>query len=163
MKIDKFLDKTPGNLQEGDEVELFVISQTDLGFKAAINGQHVGVIYANEIFKPIRVGQRLPGYIKKVRDDGKIDLSLHRTGGKDVQDISKAILSLMESRGGFLPVGDKTPAEVIYDLFGVSKKKFKITLGGLYKKQVILIEENGIRLKPKQKIPKVWVFPDTSK
>ncbi len=147
MKVEKFLDKTPGDLRERDEVDLFILSQTDLGFKAVIKGRHLGMLYRNEIFKTIRVGQCLQGYIKKIREDGKIDLTLQRTGNKDFQDIGEQILSVLESRGGFLPVCDKTSAEVIYDLFGVSKKKFKMTIGGLYKRQLISIEPDGISLR----------------
>ena len=144
MKLEKFIDKTPGHLRDGEAVDLFIISQTDLGFKAVINGKHLGVIYRNEIFKPVRIGQRLPGFIRKIREDGKIDLSLEQAGFRAFEDIGQVVLSLLESRGGFLPVGDKTSAEVIYDLFGVSKKKFKMTIGGLYKKKLISIEDDGI-------------------
>jgi len=147
MRVEKFVDKTPGSLKEQDAVNLFIIARTDLGFKATINGQHLGVLYRNEIFKPIRIGQRIPGFVKKIREDGKIDLSLQQTGGRDVEDIGEVILSLLDKRGGFLPICDKTSAEVIYDLFGVSKKKFKMTLGGLYKKRLITIEADGIRLR----------------
>jgi predicted RNA-binding protein (virulence factor B family) len=146
MKIEKFMDRTPGDLQERDRVELFIISQTDLGFKAVINGRHVGVLYRDEIFKPLRIGQRLPGFIKKIREDGKIDLSVHQVGYQAVEEISDIVLSRLETRGGFLPVTDKTSAEVIYDLFGVSKKKFKMTIGGLYKRQLITLKDDGIYL-----------------
>lgn len=146
MKVEKFLSKSPGDLRENDGVELFIISQTELGFKAAINGLHLGVLYRNEIFRPLRVGQRLPGFIKKIREDGKIDLSLHQSGNKDVEVIGQSVLALLESRGGFLSVGDHSSAEVIYDLFGVSKKKFKMALGGLYKRNLITIQKNGISL-----------------
>lgn len=149
MKVEKFLEKTPGDLKERQAVELFVLAQTDLGFKAAINGKHLGMLYKTEIFKPVRVGQKLSGFVRKIRDDGKIDLSLQQIGNKDVEDIAEFIISRLESRDGFLPVHDKTSAEVIYELFGVSKKKFKMTLGGLYKKQLITIHDDGIRLKRK--------------
>lgn len=145
MKVEKFIDRTPGDLREEQRVELFILSQTDLGFKAVINGQHLGVLYRNEVFKPLRVGQRLPGFIRKIREDGKIDLSLQQIGVKDREGIADAILSLLESRGGFLPVGDGASPEVIYDLFGVSKKKFKMAIGGLYRQGIITIEEEGIR------------------
>jgi predicted RNA-binding protein (virulence factor B family) len=146
MKIDKFMDRTRGNLMERDQVNLFIISETDLGFKAVINGQHLGVLYRNEIFKPIRVGQTIVGFIKKIRDDGKIDLSLQKNGYKAFADVSEVVLSMLERRGGFLPVCDKSPAEMIYDLFGVSKKKFKMTIGVLYKKNLIKLEDDGISL-----------------
>jgi len=145
MKVEKFLDSSPGDLQEGDGVDLFILAQTDLGFKAVINGQNVGVLYYNEIFRPLRVGQRVPGFIRKIREDGKIDLSLQQTGIKDLDGISETILNLLESRGGFLPLADHSSPESIYDLFGVSKKKFKMAIGGLYKRQLISIDDDGIR------------------
>ena len=147
MRIEKYIDRTPGNYQEGEGVQLFIASETDLGFKAIINGRHLGVLYRNEIFQSLRVGQWCPGYIKKIREDGKIDLSLQQEGNKDSGEIGRKILILLEMRGGFLPVGDKASAEVIYDLFGISKKKYKMAIGSLYKKQLITIDDDGIRLK----------------
>ncbi len=146
MKLEKHLDKVPGDYQEGDSVELFIVSETDLGFKAIVNGRHWGMLYTNEVFQPLEHGQRLPGVIKKVRDDGKIDLSLQKLGHKAAEDIAPQILQLLEDNGGFLPYDNKTSAEIIYDVFGVSKKKYKMALGNLYKKRAISIDQDGIRL-----------------
>jgi predicted RNA-binding protein (virulence factor B family) len=147
MRLERHLDKTPGNYKEGQSVELFIMSKTDLGFKAIINGRHVGVLYSNEVFQPLEHGQRLPGVIKKVREDGKIDLSLQKLGHKAAEDIGPKILELLKAKGGFLPYDDKTSAEIIYEVFGVSKKKYKMALGGLYKQRLITIDPDGIRLK----------------
>lgn len=147
MKVEKFLDKTPGDLREGDQVRLFILSRTELGFKAVINGRHLGMLYRNQIFKPLRVGQRLHGFVQRIREDWKIDLTLQQPGHRDADDIGEKILKLLESRGGFLPVNDHSAPEVIYDLFGVSKKKFKMSLGGLYKRKLVTIAETGIELK----------------
>ena len=145
MRLDKFVETEPGQYKEAEAVELFIAAQTDLGFKAIINGAHWGMIYNNEIFQPLEHGQKLSGFIKKIREDGKIDLSLQNLKSESSQDLGQKIMTLLESEGGFLPVNDKTPAEKIYQLFGVSKKKYKIALGGLYKKRLITVEDEGIR------------------
>lgn len=147
MKVEKFLDKTPGRLNYGDRVRLLILARTDIGFKAVINGRHLGMLYRDELFKPIRVGQRLHGFIQKVREDGKIDLTLQQPGHLAAGDIVQKILNLLETRGGFLPVNDNSPPEMIYDLFGVSKKKFKMSLGGLYKRRLVTLSDKGISLR----------------
>ncbi len=145
MRLDKYVDPNPGQYKEGEAVELFIAAQTDLGFKAIINGAHWGMIYNNEIFQPIDHGQKLSGFIKKLREDGKIDLSLQSLSAQAPQDLAALIMAKLESENGFLAVNDKTPAEKIYQLFGVSKKKYKIALGGLYKKRLITVDDDGIR------------------
>lgn len=147
MRLEKYAEKPAGNLKPGQRVDLLIASETDLGFKAVIDGKYLGVLYRNEIFKPLRVGQHTTGYVRQVREDGKIDLALQATGIKDVESIGRKILTLLETRGGFLPVCDSTSPEVIYDLFGISKKKFKVTIGGLMKKDLIAISDDGITLK----------------
>jgi predicted RNA-binding protein (virulence factor B family) len=132
----------------GQKVNLVILRRTDLGFVAKINDQDEGLLYHNEIFEHLDPDQKLPGYIKKVREDGRIDLQLHAFGNFGAEDIGKQILQTLDEHHGFLPVNDKTPAEKIYELFGVSKKKYKIALGGLYKKRLILISDEGIRWNP---------------
>ncbi len=132
----------------GQKVNLVILRRTDLGFVAKINDQDEGLLYHNEIFEHLDQDQKLPGYIKKVREDGRIDLQLHAFGNFGAEDIGKQILQTLDEHNGFLPVNDKTPAEKIYELFGVSKKKYKIALGGLYKKRLILISDEGIRWNP---------------
>lgn len=136
------------NYQENQVVDLLIENKSDLGFNAIINGRDVGVLYQNEIFRSLEPGQRFSGFIKKIRPDGKIDLSLQlaQVRKQDTKDLSEKILDLLKQKGGFLPVHTKTSAENIYNLFGVSKKKYKIALGGLYKKRIIHIEETGIHL-----------------
>lgn len=132
----------------GQKVNLVILRRTDLGYVAKINDQDEGLLYHNEIFEHLDPDQKLPGYIKKVREDGRIDLQLHAFGNFGAEDIGKQILQTLDEHHGFLPVNDKTPAEKIYELFGVSKKKYKIALGGLYKKRLILISDEGIRWNP---------------
>lgn len=147
MRLEKNTDKQPGNYEEGQSVELLIIGRTDLGYKAIIEGRHLGVIYSNEVFQKISYGQRLPGFIKKIREDGKIDLSLQKTGHAAADETAVKIMDLLKSsRDGFLAINDKTSAETIHGLFGVSKKKYKVALGGLYKKRLILVKDDGIYL-----------------
>ena len=148
MRLDKYVETEPGTYQEGQAVDLFIAARTDLGFKAIINGAHWGMIYNNEIFQPLEHGQKISGFIKKLREDGKIDLSLQNLNEKEPQDLANKIMTMLKSENGFLAVNDKTPAEKIYQLFGVSKKKYKIALGGLYKKRLITVDDDGIRLAP---------------
>lgn len=145
MRLEKHLQKTPANFNPGDQVELLIYAYTDLGYKAIVNGTHTGMLFKNEVFKELKYGQYLPAFIKDVREDGKIDLTLLQPGHHAANDeIGPKILELLNQRGGFLDINDKTPAETIYRLFGVSKKKYKIALGGLYKKRLIRVTEEGI-------------------
>lgn len=146
MRIDRYIDKERGDYKEGDEVNLLVAAQTELGYKAIINNRHWGVIYGNEIFQNIEIGTRTKGFIKKLREDGKIDLTLQKLGHAGSDDIGEKILEALRDNGGYLPLNDKAAAEIIYDMFGVSKKKYKMALGGLYKKRLITVHDDGIRL-----------------
>jgi len=147
MRLGRNLEKTPGNYEEGQSVDLLISGKTELGYKAVINGRHEGLLYFNEVFQPLSIGQKIQGYIKYVRPaDGKIDLRLQRTGHQGGEEIAPQILALLEKSGGFLPINDKTSAEEIHRLFGTSKKKYKIALGGLYKKRLITVSEDGVRL-----------------
>ncbi len=148
-KLDKFLNLQPPRYAEGEEVDLLVYAETDLGYSAVVNGSHVGMIYENEIFQKLVIGQRLPGYIKKIREDLKIDLSLQQTGYQRVDDISQTIFNTIKGCGGMVAVTDKSPSEDIYDLFGVSKKVFKKAIGALYKKRLVILDTDGIKLSEK--------------
>jgi predicted RNA-binding protein (virulence factor B family) len=146
MRLEKHLEKTEMFYKEGQGVDLWIGAKTDLGFTAIIAGHHLGLLYDNEIFQPLKVGQQIRGYIKKLREDGMLDLCWQKTGNKAAGEIGAKILDLLKEKKGFLAINDKTPPETIYDLFGVSKKKFKAALGGLYKKRRISIDKDGIRL-----------------
>ncbi|MBU0483345.1 MAG: GntR family transcriptional regulator [Proteobacteria bacterium] len=145
-KLDKFFSLELPDYDEGEEVELFIFGQSDLGYQAIINNSHVGMVYKNEVFKKLLIGQRLKGYIKKIREDFKIDLSLQKLGYQNVGDSSQIILKIIKDLGGKIAVTDKTPPEEIYSLFGVSKKTFKKAIGALYKKRLITIDDKGIKL-----------------
>lgn len=145
-KLDKFLDRTPAKYKTGEKVNLLICAQTDLGYKAIINGRHWGILFFNEVFQPLERGQKIDGFIKQVRPDGKIDLCLQKPGFEKVTDLTEVILKAIREQGGFMPVTDKSPPEEIYRLFGVSKKTYKQAIGALYKKRLITFENNGTRL-----------------
>ena len=144
-KPDKFLDLKPIKYTEGEEVDLLIYDKTDIGYKAIIEGTHSGILYENEVFQKLEMGQQTKGYIKKIREDNKIDLSLQKSGYENVDEVSKKILALLKEQDGFIPVTDKSPPEVISDIFGVSKKTFKKSIGALYKKRLISIDDDGIK------------------
>lgn len=147
MRVTRYADKSKPDYESGDDVDLLIFGKTDLGFKAIVDNRFIGVIYKDEVFIDISYGQQLKGFIKELRPDGKIDLRLNKIGRNAVRDeIEPQIVELLKANKGFYAITDKTPAEKIYELFGVSKKKYKIALGGLYKKRVIRVEDDGIYL-----------------
>lgn len=145
-RLDRFLDKTPAHFTVGQPVDLLICAKTDLGYKAIVNGTHWGMIFHNNVFRPIACGQRIKGYIQQVREDGKIGLCLDPPGYGRVGDVAEAILAYLDRQGGFMPVTDKTAPEEIHALFGVSKKAYKQAVGALYKARRITFEEGGTRL-----------------
>lgn len=145
-KIDKFLDNLPPEYEPGEQVQLMIASRTDLGFKAIVNGIHSGMLYNNQVFKSLKIGDKVTGYIQKVREDDKIDLLLEKPGYEKIDDISEIILDKLKQNKGFLPVTDKSDPDEIARIFGMSKKNFKKAVGGLYKKRMIDIQNDGIKL-----------------
>ncbi|GAC1033620.1 S1 RNA-binding domain-containing protein [Pseudomonas sp. No.21] len=145
-RLDRYLDTTPARYSVGQEVELLVADETDMGFKAIINDRHWGLIHRNEIFKFLRSGMREKGFIREVRADGKIALSLQPVGEKLASGLNEQILQKLREAGGALDVSDKSPPEVISRLFGVSKGNFKKAIGGLYKQGLIRIHDDRIEL-----------------
>ena len=145
-KIEKFVDEGEPDLEVGQEVDLLVYKKTDLGWKAVINQQYTGMLYDNELFQDIVTGQSLKGFVKQIRPDFKIDLMLQKPGFEKIDDFAVALHEALKSANGFLPLTDKSPAEDIYNRFGVSKKTFKKAVGDLYKKRIITLEPEGLRL-----------------
>ncbi len=145
-KLDKFMDEYSDEYEESQEVEILITKETDLGYKAIINNAHWGFLYHNEVFKKLRVGKKLKGYIQKLRDDGKIDLSLTASGYEKVGGIAEGILAILEKNNGFMAINSKTSPEEIYDIFSVSKKNYKKAIGALYKKRLVTINPDGIRI-----------------
>ena len=145
-KLDKFLDNVPPEYTPNQPVEILVVQETQLGYKVIINNLHWGVIYHNEIFRPVAIGEHLQAYIKQVRDDERIDVSLHPIGYEQhIDPLSETILKRLDEAGGRLPLSDKSPAEEIARYFQCSKKSFKKAIGALYKARRIVIDEREIR------------------
>lgn len=145
-RIEKFLNNVPPKYEHNQEVDLLVADETEIGYKVIINNLHTGMVYYNEVFRRLEKGECLKGYIKEVREDEKVDVSLTPLGFQRVEGIAGTVLEALKVQGGFLPVHDKSEPEVIYSLFRCSKKAFKQAIGTLYKQHLIVIQEDGIRL-----------------
>jgi len=145
-KIDRFLNLEPATFVDGDDVELQIAYRTPLGYMAIINNTHFGLLYANEIFQPLELGQIVPGFIKKMREDERIDLCLQKAGYERVLEVTDEILLKLREAGGVLKVTDKSSADEIYNQFAISKKTFKKAIGSLYKDRFITIEDDGISI-----------------
>lgn len=145
-KIDRFLDNSEMNLEVGQEVAILVYKKTELGWSVAINDKHQGLVFANEVFKKITIGDRLKGYVKNIREDQKVDISLQPTGVQLLDAAANTILTKLKLNHGFLPLHDKSSPEEIKKELELSKKAFKKGVGILYKKRLIILEEDGIRL-----------------
>ena len=150
-RIDKYLDNVIPNYSFNQEVDLLVAEDTEIGYKVIINNTHWGLVYHSEVFQRLEKGEHLKGYIKEVREDEKIDVSLTPLGYKKVEGIAKTILDSLKDQGGYVAVHDKSEPELIYSLFRCSKKAFKQAIGALYKQKIIDIETEGIRLIDKDK------------
>ncbi|MCQ8129464.1 CvfB family protein [Methylomonas rivi] len=147
MLLDDFIQDEAFYYKDGQAVTLIIAEETELGFKAVVDHKYWGVLYKNEIFQPLQRGQVLSGFIKKVRPDRKLDLILSQEKyGQKVDGTAEKILAVLEKHGGYIGLTDKSPPEMIYDTFAVSKKVFKQAIGGLYKQRRIAIEDKGIRL-----------------
>lgn len=146
-RLDKHLDNVPPPYEPNEEVEVLVWRPTPLGYKVIVDNAHTGLIYTNQIFRDVHVGERLKAWVKGVREDGKIDLSLQPMGYRQVIDSAEsAVLRALHLHGGFLSLTDKSDPQDIADQLQMSKKNYKKAVGALYKQQRITIEETGIRL-----------------
>lgn len=145
-RIDKYLDNTVPEYTFNQEVDLLVADETEIGYKVIINNAHWGLVYHNEVFRRLEKGDRLKGYIKEIREDEKIDISLTPLGYQKVEGIASTILEALKMQGGYIAVHDKSEPDVIYSLFRCSKKAFKQAIGALYKQHLISLEKEGIRL-----------------
>ena len=148
-KIEKFLDNTPPDYKHGEEVDLLIAEETDLGYKAIVNNEHWGMLYRNQVFQPLQAGQKLKAFVNKVREDEKIDLLLEKPGYEKVDAISRKILNELNENRGFMAVSDKSSPEMIQAMFGISKKNFKKAIGNLYKNRLIEFISDGIQLTKK--------------
>jgi hypothetical protein len=145
-KVEKFLSTETPPYAPDDEVELLVWQHTNLGYKVIIDNKYQGLVYDNQIFRPLEIGDRLKGYITQVREDGKVDVALQKKGRQQTLDFADTLLNYMERNGGRCYLHDKSPAEEIYERFKVSKKVFKKAVGDLYKRRLIEITDHGLEL-----------------
>ena len=147
-RVNHFVDNSILTVEEFDEVDLIVTNKTDLGYNMIINDIHLGLLYHDEVFENYQTGDRLKGFIKKIRKDNKIDLTLSKFGYKSIEPNAQIVYDILKESEGFLPYHDKSDPKVIYKAFKMSKKAFKKAIGSLYKdKQIVIIKGEGIKLK----------------
>lgn len=135
--------------KEGEEVMLLVEEFTDIGIKVIIDGRYEGLLYKSEVFRKLSPGEQVEGYIKKIREDNKIDVTLRKGGLDDIKDARGTILAKLKEHKGFLPLSDNSTPEMIKEKLQMSKKLFKKAIGGLYKDEIIEIKQDGIYLRKK--------------
>jgi uncharacterized protein len=145
-RLARHLDEGPHDFYPGQAVDLMAYGKTDLGYKAIVNGSYSGLIFANDVFQPLQPGETVRGYVAAVREDGKLDLTLHAPGRGRIDDLEGQILAELKARGGFWPIGDHSTAAEINEELAVSKRSFKQATGALLRKRAITIEEKGLRL-----------------
>ncbi|MEP1097459.1 MAG: S1-like domain-containing RNA-binding protein [Cyclobacteriaceae bacterium] len=145
QKVQSYFEKEDISLEEGEEVDLLIAEETDLGINVVVNNKYRGLIYANEIFTDILTGDRMKGYVKNIRPDNKIDISLRKIGMENLEAGAEKILSILSDSEGFLPLTDKSSPDEIQFHFQMSKKNFKRSLGILYKKKLVNLTKEGIR------------------
>lgn len=145
-KVNRYFEKENIDLQIGQEVDLLIFEETDLGLNAVINNKYKGLIYENEIFQRIKIGTRTKGFVKNIRDDNRVDLSLQKQGYANVEPNAERILEKLKANNGFLDVTDKSDANYVMYQLEMSKKTFKKAVGALYRQKIIRIEEDGIYL-----------------
>ncbi len=145
-KLSRFIERDHIELQDGDIVDLLIYSETDLGFNAIVNNLYSGLIYKNEIYEAIGVGDQMKGFVKHVREDNKIDLSLQKSGFELVDDVKWRILNMMKQNGGFLSLTDSSSPEEIKAKLQISKKAFKKAVGALYKERLVKLTDKGVQL-----------------
>jgi len=143
-KLDRFVNNEELTIRVREKVQLIITRQTDLGWEVIINNAHKGLVYFNEIFKEIAVGDVMPGIVKEIRSDNKIDVSLQPLGEKILEPAANKIFDTLEAHGGYLPLHDKSDPEVIRQELQMSKKTFKKGIGTLYKARKIEIKKDGI-------------------
>ncbi len=146
-RLNRFLAAQAEGLETGNSVEIIIAQPTDLGYKVIVNSRFWGILYSNEVFQKLHIGDRIPAYVKQLRPDKKLDISLQEQGYRaQIPKAGKQILEMLQQQQGFLPLTDKSPPELIYTQLQMSKKSFKKAIGGLFKQRLIRIGEDGIHL-----------------
>jgi predicted RNA-binding protein (virulence factor B family) len=150
--LNDFVNQDEHDFEEGDEVRLLITDESDLGFSAVINQRYMGLLYRNEVFEDLKPGDQKRGFIKKVREGNKIDLSLQVIGFKHILDLKDSLMNDLQENNGSILLGDKSSPEDIYNRLKISKKAFKKAIGSLYKERLIIISDHEIKLVPKENI-----------
>lgn len=145
-KWEKFTDKDTSSLVVGQKVSLIIAGKSELGYKAVIDSKYRGLIFMRDLFRPLHIGDRVDGYVSKVREDGKVDLRLKRDGYESIEGEAQMIFEKLKSEGGFIPTTDKSAPEEIYKIYGVSKKVYKKAVGDLYRRHLITLTPIGIKI-----------------
>jgi predicted RNA-binding protein (virulence factor B family) len=145
-RLEDFIGDVPDRLRPDQAVDLMIYAKSDLGFKAVIDGRYLGQLFENEVFRPLHFGEKLPGFIKRVRPDGKIDLILQQATTLARSSLAESILRYLSDNNGISTLTDKSPPDDIYSTYGVSKAAYKRALGTLYKSRQIKIEKHQITL-----------------
>ncbi|MCB0771104.1 MAG: GntR family transcriptional regulator [Flavobacteriales bacterium] len=143
-RIEDFLSNNDLIVKKGEVVQLVVYAKSELGISVIVNNIHQGLVHANELFRTVSIGDRITGYVKTVREDNKLDITLQPIGYRQYIDVNTEMLAKRLRATGFLPLTDKSDAEFIHAEFGISKKAFKKALGALYKDRVVRLEESGV-------------------
>ena len=146
-KWQRFLSPEPFVGAMGEAVQVLIAEETPLGYSVIVNGTHAGLLYTNEVFRPLRIGELLPGHLRQIRPDGKLDVRLGQAGYDEVESAAGLVLAALKQRpDGRLPLGDKSLADDVYRRLGMSKKVFKKALGSLYKQGLVELEPEETRL-----------------
>ncbi len=145
-KLNKLLEDKTDTLTFKQEVDIIVVTPSELGFRVIVNEEFWGTLYENEVFEKLKIGDRRKGFIKKLREDQRLDVSLQQPGVGEIDRSGNQILEAIKANDGFLPLTDKSAPELIYETLKMSKKNFKRAIGSLYKKRLVLLEKEGIRI-----------------
>lgn len=145
-RLTDFIDQDAHDLEEGDEVSLLIFDESDLGYSAIINQRYTGLLYHNEVFEDLQAGDVRRGFVKKIREENKIDLSLQVIGFRHILDLKESLMAELQQNGGIINLGDKSSPEDIYNQLKISKKAFKKAIGSLYKERLVLVSDDSVKL-----------------
>lgn len=146
-----FIDQESHELEQGDEVSLLITDESELGFSAIIDQKYAGLLYHNEVFEELHPGDIRRGFVKKIREENKIDLSLQVIGFRHILDLKDILMNQLQERGGIIHLGDKSSPEDIYSQLKISKKAFKKAIGSLYKERLVIVSDHDVKLVPQKR------------
>ncbi len=147
MKLKGFVDNDFVSVEPRQKVDILIASESEIGYRVIINNRHWGMIYHNQIFKAVNIGDRMTGYVRRITEDNRIDISLQQNGFAQVKDSAERLSDLLRERGGFLPINDNSSPQEVTDLTEMSKKVFKRSLGMLLKRNEVEIVDGGVKLR----------------